>query len=84
MHIPQQTAATTKIPIINFNIILSPNYLFNSRGDRGGFGVCSFFSPVSDIISLMAPMLESIDDVSIGIKMTLEFWVRVISRSDSI
>ena len=59
-------------------------YFFNSRGERGGFdNRGSLFSPVSDKTSLIAPILESIVDVSIGMKMTFEFCVRVISRSDS-
>ncbi len=61
-------------------------YLFNSR--RGGLfagGVFSFgvVSPVSAKTSFIAPMLESIADVSIGIKITFEFCVRAISRNDS-
>ena len=64
--------------------MMSPDYLFNSLGDRGGFCGCSFFSPGSENTSFMAPMLESIDDVSIGMKITFEFCVRVMSRSDSI
>jgi hypothetical protein len=64
--------------------MISPGHLFNSLGDLGGVCGGSAFSPVSEITSFIAPMLESIDDVSIGMKITFEFCVRVISRSDSI
>ncbi len=63
--------------------ISSLHYLFNSRGERGGFGRVSFFSPVSAKTSFNAPTLESNAEVSIGIKITFEFCVLVISRRDS-
>ena len=41
------------------------------------------FSPVSESISLIAPTLESMLDVSTGMKITFELLVRVMSRRDS-
>lgn len=56
------------------------SYFPNSRGERGDCGSFSCFSPVSENTSLNAPMVESILDVSIGIKTTFELFERDISR----
>ncbi len=57
-------------------------YLGSSRGRGGGGGGWSLssFSPVCDNISLIAPTLESIADVSTGMKITFELLLRVMSR----
>src|SRR5687768_16564966 len=56
-------------------------YRGNSRGlgVEGGFS-SPLFSPVCDRTSLIAPRLESIAEVSTGMKITFELLVRVISR----
>jgi hypothetical protein len=58
-----------------------PAYLGNSRGFGGAGGFDSpLFSPVCESTSFNAPTLESIAEVSTGIKITLELLVRVMSR----
>jgi hypothetical protein len=60
-------------------------YLGNSLGRAGGSGgALSSFSPVCDSTSLIAPTLESIAEVSTGMKITFELLVRVMSRKLSI
>ena len=56
------------------------DYLGNSRGLGGMGGSLSSFSPVCDNTSLIAPTLDSIAEVSTGIKITFELLVRVMSR----
>src|SRR5439155_11691724 len=60
-------------------------YRGSSRGLGGVGGSCSpLFSPVCERTSLIAPTLESIAEVSIGMKITFELLVRVMSRRLSI
>ena len=65
--------------MIAFKII----YFSNSLGVRGGFDNSGLVSPAPEKTSLIAPMLDSNVDVSIGINTTFEFWLRVMSRKDS-
>src|SRR6185503_13042409 len=56
-------------------------YRGNSRGRGGVVGwSLSSFSPVCDKISFIAPTLESIAEVSTGMKITFELLDRVMSR----
>ena len=50
----------------------------------GGGSSDLFVPPVSESISLIVPILESMLEVSTGIKITFELLVRVISRKLSI
>src|ERR1051325_11046983 len=51
------------------------------RGGVGAEGGCSPESvPLCDNTSLIAPILDNIADVSTGMKITFELFVRVMSR----
>ena len=58
------------------------SYRGNSRGLGGGSGGFSFssVSPVCDNTSFIVPILDSIAEVSTGMKITFELFVRVMSR----
>src|SRR5688500_16583014 len=83
-HAPRRSPRSTRTVHIHPRPVCL--YRGNSRGRPGGGGVSlsSRDSPVCESTSLIAPTLDNIAEVSTGMKITFELFVRVMSRRLSI